>query len=312
MKSTAAFSFALPSANDGVGGKDGVFQTNKVHCGDALAMLKNIVAGNQFDAVIADPPYNIGKDFGNDSDSRTLPDYLQWCSEWLGECLRLVKESAPVYIYGYPEILAHVAVRFPPQQQRWLVWHYTNKTVPSSKFWQRSHESVLCLWKGARPKINVDAVREKYTDTFLNNAAGKTRRETFCRYGGKRRKTIYAAHPGGALPRDVLKVSALAGGAGYAERWFYCKTCRRLCEPREAEAHRAHEVIRHPTQKPSGVCQKLLASAASEGGLVLIPFAGSGAECIVAQTMKINFFATEINSDYTALANAWLKEGKIR
>lgn len=282
-------------------------QFNRVHCGDSLGLMRRFLDDSIFDVVIADPPYNIGKDFGNDSDSRTLPDYLTWCDDWLGECLRLAKESAPIYIYGYPEILAHVAVRLPMDKQRWLAWHYTNKTVPTSKFWQRSYESVLCIWKGARPRINVDAVREDYTDSFLKNAAGKVRKETYCRYSTKGKKTVYNAHPGGALPRDVLKVSALAGGAGYAERWFYCKTCKRLCAPNEAEKHRSHEAVRHPTQKPSGLCKKLLASAATTGGHALIPFAGSGAECVAAKAMKINFFAAEINTDYALLANDRLK-----
>lgn len=281
---------------------------NKVQCGDILSAMKDIEKNAVFDVVIADPPYNIGKDFGNDSDVRDLPDYLSWCDEWITECLRLVKESAPVYIYGYPEILAHIAVRWPLDKQRLMVWHYTNKTVPSLKFWQRSHESILCLWKGARPQINVDAVREKYTDTFLKNAAGKVRKETFCRYSTKGKKTIYEAHPKGALPRDVLKVSALAGGAGYAERWFYCKTCDCLCVPTEAEKHRTHEVIRHPTQKPAELSRKLLASAACSGGFALIPFAGSGAECVMAKSIDVNFFAAEINPDYVLLANAWLNK----
>ena len=110
-----------------------------------------------------------------------------------------------------------------------MVWHYTNKAVPSLKFWQRSHESILCIWKEKKPQIRIDAVRENYTESFLKNAAGKVRKETYCRYSTKGKKTIYQAHPKGALPRDVLKVPALAGGAGYSERWFYCKDCNRLC-----------------------------------------------------------------------------------
>ena len=282
---------------------------NKVLCGDMLAAMKNIKQNAVFDVVIADPPYNIGKDFGNNSDRRDLPDYLNWCDEWITECLRLAKDNAPLYIYGYAENLAHIAVRYPPQKQRWLVWHYTNKTVPSSRFWQRSHESILCLWKNKRPQINVDVVREEYTETFLKNAAGKIRKETFCRYSTKGKKTVYEAHPQGALPRDVLKVSALAGGAGFAERWFYCKSCVRLCLPQEAAAHRQCVTIRHPTQKPSGISRKLLASAAAAGDCALIPFAGSGAECVVAQAMGINFLAAEVNPDYALLANAWLDKG---
>ena len=279
---------------------------NTVHGGDALKHLASINSDSLFDVVIADPPYNTGRDFGNDSDKQRLSDYLQWCDQWIGACLRLVKPAAPVYIYGLPEILAHVAVRYPMAQQRWMVWHYTNKTVPGIKFWQRSHESLLCLWKGNKPVINVDLIREKYTETFLKNAAGKARKGTFCRYSQKGQETVYRAHPKGALPRDVLKVPALAGGAGYAERWFYCKTCDRLCIPKEAQAHRSHDVIRHPTQKPQSLCHRLILSGAQEGDNLLVPFAGSGAECVAAQTVKVNFYAVEINPDYVRLANAWL------
>ena len=284
---------------------------NRVHRGDVLSYLPRL-SENTFDVVVADPPYNIGKDFGNESDRQKMSDYLEWSDKWIGGCLRAVKPNSPVYIYGWAEILAHIAVRFPMDKQRWLAWHYTNKTVPSSKFWQRSHESILCLWKGERPKIQVDAVREKYTDAFLNGSAGKVRKETVCRYSNKGRKTVYEAHPKGALPRDVIKAPALAGGAGFVERWFYCKSCNRLCAPRETEAHRAHDTIRHPTQKPAELSKKLLASAACAGDHALIPFAGSGAECVTAKSLDINFFAAEINPDYVHLANAWLKEGEIR
>ena len=139
-----------------------------------------------------------------------------------------------------------------------MVWHYTNKAVPSLKFWQRSHESILCIWKEKKPQIRIDAVRENYTESFLKNAAGKVRKETYCRYSTKGKKTIYQAHPKGALPRDVLKVPALAGGAGYSERWFYCKDCNRLCFPNETEAHLEHNIIKHPTQKPAELTKKLI------------------------------------------------------
>ena len=38
---------------------------NQVICNDAIDSLKTIQGENIFDLVIADPPYNIGKDFGN-------------------------------------------------------------------------------------------------------------------------------------------------------------------------------------------------------------------------------------------------------
>ncbi len=275
--------------------------------GDVLSELKKIKKGNCFDLIIADPPYNIGKDFGNESDKRDLTDYVEWSLNWINECLRLIKPKSPFYIYGFAEILAHVAVRLPIENQRWLVWHYTNKTVPSLKFWQRSHETILCLWKSEKPILDVDSIRVPYTEAY-KSCAGKVRKETKSRYGSKGKKTIYNAHPNGALPRDVLKHPALAGGAGYSERWFICKTCSGVFSPEQLREHEEHDVIKHPTQKPLALTEQLISSAKNgKKGKVLIPFVGSGSECVVAKMLGMDYHGIEINGDYVRLARGWLK-----
>ena len=38
---------------------------NQNIAGDIIKILKKLDKNNKFDLVIADPPYNIGKDFGN-------------------------------------------------------------------------------------------------------------------------------------------------------------------------------------------------------------------------------------------------------
>lgn len=279
---------------------------NQIHHGDFIdksSLLRNY----RFDVVIADPPYNIGKDFGNDSDKRTLEDYIDWTDEWLSICKKHLSENGVIYIYGFPEILAYIAVKQPIDKQRWLVWHYTNKTVPGFRFWQRSHESILCFWKGNRPNLNVDAIREDYTDTFLNNAAGKVRKGTYCRYSKKSKETIYHAHPNGALPRDVIKTPALAGGAGRSERWFMCYDCgNKVYPPSELSEHSGHNIMKHPTQKPMQLTKRLLLSAINGHG-ALIPFAGSGSECIVANQLGSRFFGSEINKDYVLFGRKWLR-----
>ena len=281
---------------------------NKIKHGDALKVLPAISHGGIFDIVIADPPYNIGKDFGNNKDSLLLGDYVQWTHKWLTECFRLLKPSGLIYMYGLPEILAHISVSIPINRQRWLAWHYTNKTVPTSKFWQRSYESILCLWREARPALNIDEIREPYTEQY-KKCAGKIRRETHCRYSSKGLKTIYQAHPRGALPRDVIKISALAGGAGYVERWFLCRSCNMVCEPRQLRQHRFCDIVKHPTQKPKRLAEKLLSSVVgySDGDCkVLIPFAGSGSECVVAEQLGLSYYGIEKNREYIRLAEGWL------
>jgi len=253
-------------------------EINKIYNEDCIVGMKKIKS-ETVDIVICDPPYNIGKDFGNDSDKQEMDDYLIWCDVWIQECLRILKPNGTLYIFGFSENLAFIRTRI-SCQVRWLVWHYTNKTTPSLNFWQRSHESILCCYKN-KPIFNRDDVREPYTENFIKNAAGKVRKATKGRFSNGETETTYNAHEMGALPRDVIKVPALAGGAGKKER------------------------VDHPTQKPLQLCDILIKAAMNKTGqtLLVVPFAGSGSECVSAKNNNINFIGFEINNDYITIAN---------
>lgn len=262
-------------------------KTQRVVNEDCIEGMKKI-DNDSVDIVICDPPYNIGKDFGNNSDKQEMDAYLIWCDEWISECIRILKPHGTLYIYGFSEILAFIRVRI-NINVRWIVWHYTNKVTPSLKFWQRTHESILCCYK-EKPVFNRDDVREPYTDTFLKNAAGKVRKATKGRFSNGTQETTYNAHENGALPRDVIKISALAGGAGKKER------------------------VDHPTQKPLALCEKLIKASRNGSGeetLMVVPFAGSGSECVAAKKENINFIAFEINDKYVDLCNERLSTVNI-
>ena len=63
---------------------------NQVFCEDALAGLARIPDGS-IDLILTDPPYNLGKDYGNDSDSQTVEEYLRWTEQWI--CLLYTSPS---------------------------------------------------------------------------------------------------------------------------------------------------------------------------------------------------------------------------
>jgi len=281
---------------------------NKIILGDAVSELKKL-PDESCDAVIIDPPYNIGKDFGNNLDKRELSEYVSWCKEWINECIRVMKPTGTMFIYGFSEILAYLSVEI-PINKRWLIWHYTNKNVASLNFWQRSHEAIICAWKD-KPIFNRDEIREPYTEGFLNGAAGKVRKGTLGRFSGSGLETVYKAHEGGALPRDVIKIPALAGGAGMIERWFLCKTCDSVCEPRQLKNHDGHEIMKHPTQKPFELSRKLIKSAMpKKNGVVLVPFVGTGSECAAAKELGQSYIGFEINPDYVRLAEKMIDNKK--
>lgn len=282
---------------------------NKIIQIDCIEGMKQI-PDNSIDTIVADPPYNIGKDFGNDSDKQEMGKYLKWSQEWISEAYRTLTDGGSMFIYGFSEILAHIFVGIPHNKKKWLVWHYTNKTVPSLKDWQRSHESIIHVWKGDKKTFNLDDVREQYTDSFLKNAAGKVRKSTKGRFSNGEKETIYQANVNGALPRDVFKVPALAGGAGSVERWFYCHECEEAFYPKEKVNHENHSTFNHPTQKPFELTRKLFLSSIPKDSKpkVMIPFAGSGSELVVAKSLGCDFVGFELNDDYVKLGNSWLSK----
>lgn len=278
---------------------------NKFNLIDVLEGLKQIDS-ESVDIIISDPPYNIGKDFGNDSDKQELDHYLNWCDQWINECIRVLKPSGSFFIYGFSEILAHISVRI-DLPKRWLIWHYTNKTIPSYHGWQRSHESIIYIWK-EKPVFNRDEVRVPYSDAFLKSSAGKKRpKSKTSRFGDK--ETTYEAHEGGALPKDVFTdISTLAGGAG-RERYFLYNN--EVYPGKNIKKFPLNECIKHPTQKPSKLTEKLIKSCRPKGDcLVVIPFGGSGSEGVVCKRMEVDFVGFDINPDYIKLSNLALEKYK--
>lgn len=280
---------------------------SRIITGDVLQVLRR--QHFKFDVVIADPPYNIGKNFGNNNDKLPIVEYIDWCNQWIEQCLRLLADNGLVYVYGFHEVLARVAVHYRMDEQRWLAWRYTNKAVPASKFWQRSHEAILCLWKPGtkRPSLEIEQLREPYTKHFLK-CAGKKRNGTNGRYSRGGKNTIYNDN-GGALPRDVIDVPALAGGAGRAERWFYCRNCGGEARPPgEMSNHASHLILKHPTQKPMELTKRLIQSRINGSGRALMPFAGSGSECVVAKSLGVPYLGIEINPEYATFGRSWVKQ----
>ena len=281
-------------------------KVNLIDCIEGLSQLDD----NSVDCFIIDPPYNIGKDFGNNKSNKKIQEYVNWCESWILQCERALKPSGTMYIYGFSEVLAHVSCKI-NLPYRWLVWHYTNKTVPSSNFWQRSHESILCVWKQKDERFfNRDAVREPYTDKFVRGFSGKKRK----RPGSKGRfgttETTYKVNEKGALPRDVIKLSSLAGGRG-AERFVYSPSKKDIFTRKRAkELLSTEDQITHPTQKPIKLTEKLLDACISDtNSKVVIPFSGTGSEAFVCNTRGYDWISFEINEHYVEMGSLLIEKG---
>src|SRR5947207_12402221 len=100
----------------------------KIIVGDALTELRQIEAAT-VDLIIADPPYNLGKDYGNNRDTKNFDDYLAFTREWTREAYRILKLGGTLYVFMGFRFIAHVfdildrvlGMFF----NSWIVWHYT-------------------------------------------------------------------------------------------------------------------------------------------------------------------------------------------
>ena len=63
-----------------------------------MSLIKSINDGS-VDLVIADPPYNLGKDYGNNSDRQCFCEYLDFSRKWLSECHRVLKPNGTIYVF---------------------------------------------------------------------------------------------------------------------------------------------------------------------------------------------------------------------
>ena len=129
--------------------------------GDCVEKLKSI-KDCSIDLIVADPPYNIGKDYGNKSDKQQFEDYISFTKQWLKECHRVLKEEGTIYVfigfryisYLYQILEKDLNMNF----VNWISWHYT-QGVGRTKGFSPRHDDILMFSKSDRFTFNLDNIR---------------------------------------------------------------------------------------------------------------------------------------------------------
>jgi site-specific DNA-methyltransferase (adenine-specific) len=228
---------------------------------DALDGLRQL-PDEGIDLIIADPPYNLGKDYGNGSDRRRSPDFLAWTEAWLALAIPKLKRSGSLYIFASwrysPEIFSFIKTRLTMINE--IIW---DRRVPSmggsTRRFSSVHDNIGLFVKSRDYYFDVDAVRIPY-----DPATKKARTRSI--FVGK--KWLEA----GYNPKDVWTVSRL---------------------------HRLHaEREEHPTQKPLAIVERMVRASCPVGGTVLDPFAGSGTTVAACVLNRRRYIAFELNPDY--------------
>lgn len=138
----------------------------EIIAGDSLIQLGNIKTGS-VDLIVADPPYNLGKDYGNNHDIQGFDEYISFSRDWLGQANRILKPTGTLYVFMGFRFISYLYDILDRDLQMffnsWIVWHYT-QGIGKTKGFSPRHDDILMFTKSTDFKFNLDNVRvpQKY------------------------------------------------------------------------------------------------------------------------------------------------------
>lgn len=148
---------------------------NQLICGDAIEVISRLPS-ESVDLVIADPPYNLGKDYGNNRDLKAWDEYGRFTDAWIEQAIRVLKPTGSIYVFMGVRFISKLFVSLEEKHRlffnSWITWHYTQGMGRKVGFSPR-HEDILFFNKSRKFTFNLDDVRvpQKYYRQ-RNNMAG--------------------------------------------------------------------------------------------------------------------------------------------
>jgi site-specific DNA-methyltransferase (adenine-specific) len=228
--------------------------------GDCIDVL-SVLASASVDTVFADPPFNLGKQYGSSTDDKKPDDtYLEWCKSWISECVRILKPGGSLFIYNLPKwniLLGPYLASLEMDFRHWIAIEMS-ACLPISGRLHPSHYSLLYYTKG-RP----NTFRRIRTPVQTCRHCGKEVKD----YGGHRD----ALNPNGITLKDV---------------WTDIPPVR-------------HWKFKSKNRRANALSTKLLDRVVEmstvPGDLVLDPFGGSGTTFSVCEDKGRRWIGIEID-----------------
>lgn len=182
--------------------------------GDALIELQNVPDGS-VDLIIADPPYNLGKDYGNNHDIKGFDEYLEFSRTWLRLASSKLKPNGTMYVFMGFRFISYLFDILDRDVRlffnSWIVWHYTQGMGKTKGFSPR-HDDVLMFTKSKEFVFNLDDIRvpqKYYRDR--NNMRGANPGDVWefshVHYCNENRQAHPTQKPEGLIERMVLASS---------------------------------------------------------------------------------------------------------
>lgn len=236
---------------------------HKIIWGDALQALADLIPDESVNLIFVDPPYNIGKTFGNNVDRWESDEaYLEWCHEWLNLCIRKLSPSGSMYLMAATQNMPFLDVWLRQHLEilSRIVWTYDSSGVQARKYFGSLYEPILfCVKDRSDYVFNADDIKVE----------AKT--------GAKRKLIDYRkAEP------TVYNSKKVPGNV-----WHFPRVRYRMPEYED-----------HPSQKPIALLERIVLASSNPGDTVLDPFSGTFTTSFVAQELGRRSIGIELEEEY--------------
>jgi len=228
--------------------------------GDCMRVLP-LIDDQVVDTIFADPPFNLGKEYGENTDD-SLPDdrYIGWCGEWLTECVRVLKPGGSLFLYNLPKwnvLLGAFLHQLGLEFRHWIAIEIS-ACLPIPGRLHPSHYSLLYYSKG-KPKTFY---RIRTPILTCRHCGGEVKD-----YGGHRG----AMNPNGVTLKDVWT------DIPPVRHWKFKSRDRRA------------------NALSTKILDRVIEMSTEPGDLVLDPFGGSGTTFVVCEAKHRHWIGAEID-----------------
>ncbi|CAN7767934.1 site-specific DNA-methyltransferase [Paenibacillus sp. LjRoot153] len=231
----------------------------KLYNGDCVQLLK-LIPDESVDCVFADPPFNIGKEYDDGvSDDKSFSSYINWCMEWLDECVRVLKPNGSLFIYNIPKWHTYLSSYLDGKLNFWDWIAVDMKfSLPIQNRLYPAHYSLLYYVKGNKPKTFNPQRMPLQT---CRHCGGEVKD-----YGGYKNKM----NPLGVNVSDVWTDIYPVRHSSTKNRKF--------------------------NQLPVKLLDRVISMATNENDVVLDPFGGSGTTFAVSELLNRKWIGTEMGN----------------
>lgn len=269
-----------------------MIEFNKNYNADSDELALKLLEDNiTFDLILTDPPYNLNKDFGNNSDSLPLDEFLTITEKRINIYKNLLKDQGSIIWFGIHNYIGYIQVimyNLGLFYRRMNIWFYENGFSRNTTSPLAQYEPFLCFSKSNKKwTYNCDDVRTPYKSE-------KRLKNKIYYKNSKGEKVEWTPNPLGSMRGDVWQFPTLAGKAFEKEK------------------------NAHPTQKPEALITEIIKAYCpknSDGmyeGYILDPFHGSGTvgvccEKLNKQGHKIKWIGIELEKKWSDICDERLK-----